>query len=147
MLDMTSVKPGSRFMFVSNGIAAQHTLAVLGVPAAEASEATTEYTGASSGAIDTDVINLFQYAFEIDPRVPGGGKVPQGKIVGDSFVISFKQPAWVEGDVIYGAEWSASMLPGTWTDIPDTGLGDEHQFALPLNTAPSAFMRLKVDRP
>jgi hypothetical protein len=79
--------------------------------------------------------------------VPGAGQVPQGKIIGDSFVISFTQPAWVEEDVIYGAEWSASMRSGTWTDIPDTGIDGEHIFSLPLSTAPKAFMRLKVDRP
>jgi len=147
MFDMSAVASGARFMFLSNGAAAQHSVALLGLPAAETG-AKTGRSGVASGAIDPDALaSLFEYAFGPDPRVPGAGQVPQGKVIDDSFVIRFMQPAWVEEDVIYGAEWSASMLPGTWTDIPDTGIDGEHIFSLPLSTAPKAFMRLKVDRP
>jgi hypothetical protein len=46
--------------------------------------------------------------------------------------------------IAYGAEWSATLLPGSWTEIPDTGTGGEHLFVLPMGDAPSLFMRLKV---
>jgi hypothetical protein len=29
---------------------------------------------------------------------------------------------------MYSAEWSPSLLPGTWTAIPDTGTGGAHLF-------------------
>jgi len=87
--------------------------------------------------------NLIKYAFGIDPAANGLGQVPQPVRKGNLLVISFTQPAGVSG-ITYGAEWSASLLPGSWTDIPDTGTGGEHIFSLPVDAVPHRFLRLKV---
>ncbi|MCX6865187.1 MAG: hypothetical protein NTV46_03020, partial [Verrucomicrobia bacterium] len=63
--------------------------------------------------------------------------------IGDNLVMRFTQPAGVTG-ITYGAEWSKTLLPDSWTDIPDTGSGTEHIFSVPAATAPRLFMRLKV---
>ncbi|MEI7911328.1 MAG: hypothetical protein WCK77_16975, partial [Verrucomicrobiota bacterium] len=55
----------------------------------------------------------------------------------------FAQPAGVTG-ITYGAEWSASLLPGTWTGVPDSGSGDQHVFSVPVGAGPRMFMRLRV---
>ena len=46
----------------------------------------------------------------------------------------FSQPAGVTG-VTYGAEWSATLLPDSWTAVPDTGTGNDHLFRLPAGHA------------
>ncbi|MEI6653550.1 MAG: hypothetical protein WCP45_02185, partial [Verrucomicrobiota bacterium] len=55
----------------------------------------------------------------------------------------FSQPAGVTG-ITYGAEWSTTLLPGSWLEVPDTGTGGEHLFNLPEDAGPQAFLRLKV---
>jgi hypothetical protein len=78
-------------------------------------------------------------------RETGAGSLPQAQRTGDELVIRFTQPATAT-DIVYGAEWSTTLLPGTWQDVPDTGSGTEHRFAIPAAGLPQAFMRLKVTR-
>jgi len=89
---------------------------------------------------------LIAYAFGLDAPGNGAQALPQGKRVGDSYVIEFTQPAGVT-NITYGAEWSTTLLPGSWTAIPDTGTDDGHIFSLPVDAAPQRFMRLKVTGP
>jgi len=58
-------------------------------------------------------------------------------------VFRFSRPSGVQG-VTYGAEWSASLLPGTWTDIPSTGTLENPEFRITTARKASLFMRLKV---
>jgi len=60
------------------------------------------------------------------------------------FVIGFNEPEGVSG-LVYGAEWSATMEAGSWSDIADGGTGGEHVFRVPLGTAPRLFVRLRVN--
>ena len=87
---------------------------------------------------------LITRAFGLDAL--DAGPLPQAQRVGDNYVIAFTQPAGVTG-ITYGAEWSANLLPGSWTDIPDSGTGDQHIFSLPVEAAPQRFIRLKVTGP
>ena len=61
-------------------------------------------------------------------------------------MIEFNQPAGVTG-ISYGAEYSTSLLPGSWLDVPDSGTGEQHIFSVPVNFNVKLFMRLKVTRP
>ena len=58
-------------------------------------------------------------------------------------VASFAQPAGVSG-VIYGAEWSPTLVGGTWTPVPDSGTGGAHVFSVPIGSNQKMFMRLLV---
>ena len=59
------------------------------------------------------------------------------------YVVAFTQPAGIT-DIDYGAEWSPTLEAGTWQEVPDTGSGNDHRFAIPVAGAPRGFMRLKV---
>jgi len=95
---------------------------------------------AASGTGQDAASALIAHAFGLGAA--GGGALPQGKLVGDSYVIEFTEPAGVTG-ITYGAEYSATLLPGSWTEVPDTGTGSAHIFSVPV-TGGSLFMRLRV---
>jgi hypothetical protein len=57
--------------------------------------------------------------------------------------LRIEPPAGISG-IVYGAEWSPDLQPGSWQDIPDTGSYGEHRFVLPTSPADRGFMRLKV---
>jgi len=83
---------------------------------------------------------LIAHAFGLD--TPGAGALPQGKLVGDNYVIEFTEPTGVTG-ITYGAEYSSTLLPGSWTEVSDSGTGAEHIFSVPLSGG-NMFMRLRV---
>jgi len=84
-------------------------------------------------------------AFGLDPLSDSAGQMPHARIEGGRLLIRFSKPDGVSG-ILYSAEWSAAMEPGSWQPVPDTGSGGEHLFAMPLSTSPQLFMRLKVER-
>ena len=63
-----------------------------------------------------------------------------------SFVISFPTPSGVSG-ITYGAEWSTTLAPLDWTNIPDTGTLPQHTFSVPISSNTRMFTRLKVTSP
>ena len=87
--------------------------------------------------------NLIDYAFGLQHDPNNTGQLPQGKLVGDNYVIDFTQPTGVTG-ITYGAECSATLLPGSWTEVPDSGSGTKHIFSVPVGTGGKLFMRLRV---
>ena len=89
--------------------------------------------------------NLLEYAFGLDPAANNTGQLPQPVVTGGNVVVRFTEPPGVAG-IIYGAQWSATLLPGSWTDVPDTGASPEHIFSVPA-IPPRVFMRLKVTVP
>jgi len=97
--------------------------------------------------VDLDGIeDLVEYAFGIDPVSNRPNPPPRPVMAGDLLVIRFTEPEGGTG-LTYGAQWSGTLQPGSWTDIPDTGSGTEHIFSVPRNTSPNLFMRLKVTGP
>ncbi|MCX6875987.1 MAG: cadherin-like beta sandwich domain-containing protein [Verrucomicrobia bacterium] len=88
---------------------------------------------------------LVEYAFGLDPLSNSAGQLPQPHMVAKRWEIRFTEPAGVTG-ITYGAQWSSSLQPGSWTDIPDTGSGAEHVFSVPADES-RVFMRLKVTAP
>jgi hypothetical protein len=103
--------------------------------------------GADTYDFDLDGLpNLLEFAFNLDPTKNSAGQIPRPQIVGSNFVVTFTQPASVSG-VTYGAEWSTSLLAGSWTAISDTGLAPQHIFSVPIGTKTRLYMRLKVTNP
>jgi alpha-tubulin suppressor-like RCC1 family protein len=125
-----------RIMAVASGAAALHNLALQAMPMVQGVTRTVT-------AADLTGADLIGYAFQLDPSRPGGAQLPEGRMVEDEYVIRFTQPARV-ADVVYGAEWSATMQPGSWQEVPDTGSSGEHRFAIPVTGASQGFIRLKV---
>ena len=106
----------------------------------------TSAGGTMTGADTTfttlsDNANLITYAFGLD--APGAGALPRGNLIGDNYVIEFTQPPGVTG-ITYGAEYSTTLLPGSWTEVPDSGTGAEHIFSVPVVADGGLFMRLRV---
>jgi len=96
--------------------------------------------------IDSDhdgIPDLIDRAFGLHLDANKAGALPLGQRIGQDYVLEFTQPAGVT-NITYGAEWSATLLPGSWTEVPDSGTGDEHIFRLPVAAHGKLFMRLKV---
>jgi alpha-tubulin suppressor-like RCC1 family protein len=127
---VSEIAPGTRVMAMAGASSSRHNLALVALPGG-ASDAT-------SAAVDHD--GLLRYAFGLEA---GDRQLPQGRVVDGEFVVRFTQPATVT-DVIYGAEWSATMQAGSWREVPDTGSGGDHRFAIPATGATRGFIRLKV---
>jgi alpha-tubulin suppressor-like RCC1 family protein len=142
-VDTSSLVAGSRVMFIASGSAALHNLAVVALPSARQKTLKNRLQTTSAGkSDDEEVFNLIEYAFGLKAGEGATGALPQAQTIGDRFVIRFTQPAGVTG-ITYGAEWSRTLLPGSWTNVPDSGTGTEHIFSIPAGT-PNLFMRLKV---
>jgi alpha-tubulin suppressor-like RCC1 family protein len=144
LVDLGGLAAGARVMLAGSGSAALHSLAVVGLPSSGAGKREVWLQGTAESDADRDGIpDLIEYAFglQLDPNA--AARMPQAQRVGDNVVMRFSQPAGVTG-ITYGAEWSATLLPGSWLDVPDTGFANEHIFSVPLGTSPSLFLRLKV---
>jgi alpha-tubulin suppressor-like RCC1 family protein len=146
-VDLSGLVAGARCMMVASGSAAQHNLAVVALPVGSA---TAHTSGLQASALTDDNHDgrpdLIGYAFGLHSDADGLGQLPQARREGDNLAIRFTQPAAVSG-IIYGAEWSPSLLPGSWIEVPDGGAGDEHLFSVPLDSGPRVFLRLKVNGP
>ena len=106
-------------------------------------------SGVAADTADPDrdgIENLAEFAFAMDPNQASAGQWPHGQIPNGDYVITFTQPAGVSG-ITYRAEWSATLEPGSWTAVPDTGVLPQHRFQLPIGTASKRFLRLKVTVP
>jgi hypothetical protein len=134
-VDFAAISAGIRVMAVAAGSAARHNLALVALPVGiQRTQAATGNTGLSAAD------ELLREAFGLD-----AGALPQPQREGADFVIRFTQPAGVAG-IRYGAEWSATLQPDSWQDVPDTGADGEHCFAIPAAGLPQGFLRLKVTR-
>ena len=143
-VDLSGLPVGARCMMLASGSAAQHNLAVFGRPPGSTPHAASGQSLAFGATGQSAASALIGRAFEVDAT--GGGALPQGRLVGNSFVISFKEPAGVSG-FTYGAEWSETLEPGSWTEVADTGISPQHTFSLPIDARTKQYMRLKVTIP
>lgn len=110
---------------------------------------TTENTGNAADAFDFDkdgLANLIEFAFGLNPTQNSAGLLPQPQNAGATMVTAFDQPAGITG-ITYTAEKSATLLPGSWTPIADTGAGSQHIFSVPVIPGEKMFVRLKVTNP
>jgi M6 family metalloprotease-like protein len=103
--------------------------------------------GADSNDYDHDgVSNLLEFAFGLAPTRNSSRLLPQWQKSGANYSVTFTQPDGVTG-ITYGAEWSSSLLPGSWAAISDTGVAPQHTFSLGAGADPKLFLRLKVTVP
>jgi hypothetical protein len=58
---------------------------------------------------------------------PASNRLPEFRKNGDWLIATYTAPDGRE-NLIYSAEWSTTLQPGTWTEIPDTGSGNTHVF-------------------
>ena len=125
------------------GASSLHSLAV--VATAESQERDLAVEDPMGDPDQDGLPNLVEYAFGLDSHANSAGMLPEGRLSNGELVIRFTQPTGVAG-VIYGAEWSETMVDGSWRAVPDSGAGGEHCFAIPVDGKGKAFMRLKVTR-
>ena len=92
------------------------------------------------------LVNLVEFSFGLNPVQPSAGQLPQPILSGGYFTYSFNQPGSVSG-VTYGAEWSATLATGSWTNIPDTGTAQQHIFSISVGVGGRKFVRLKLTGP
>jgi thiol-disulfide isomerase/thioredoxin/subtilisin-like proprotein convertase family protein len=103
--------------------------------------------GEDSKDPDKDGIpNLLEFAFGTDPKQGSSRLLPEPHTAGGNLLISFTQPADGSG-VLYGAEWSPTLLPGSWLPVADTGTSPQHTFSVPVGSNTKLYMRLKVTAP
>ena len=103
--------------------------------------------GADLNDFDKDGLpNLIEFAFGLNPKQDSAGLLPRPQRIGSDLRVSFSQPVGVSG-ITYGAEWSPSLLLGSWTAIADTGTPPQHSFRVPIGGDTKLFMRMKVTNP
>ena len=103
--------------------------------------------GADLNDFDKDGIpNLLEFALGLNPKQNSAALLPQPHLSGANLVLSFTQPAGVSG-ITYGAEWSQTLLPGSWTAMTDAGSQLQHLFSVPISGKTTLFMRFKVTNP
>lgn len=105
-------------------------------------------TWATMNGVSTDPTasggkNLIAFAFG---TLPSSLQLPQGHRIGNNFTVSFTQPANVSG-IIYAAEWSATLMAGSWMPVSDTGSAGTHTFSVPVDGNQRMFIRFKVSMP
>ena len=154
-----SLAPGDRIVRVCSGSYADHNpmLVASAIPPVLSALETWRLThfndssnsgdGADPNDFDHDgIVNLIEYAFGLHPKQNSAGQLPQALRTGGNWVINFTEPAGVSG-VTYGAEASATLQPGSWISLSDTGIPPQHTFSVPLGTNETHFLRLKVTSP
>jgi fibronectin type 3 domain-containing protein len=77
-----------------------------------------------------------------NPATAQPSQLPQLVRANDSHRFDFTEPEGVSG-IVYGAEWSATLAPGSWQPLPDLGTGTRHVFEAPSNEN-RVFMRLAL---
>jgi peptidoglycan hydrolase-like protein with peptidoglycan-binding domain len=102
-------------------------------------------SGAGANDFDPDhdgLPNLIEFAFGLDPGVPAVGPLPSWSLHAGQYTTFFATPAGI-GGVVFSAEWSTTLAPGSWTVIPDAGSGGQHVFSVSA-AADRMFFRLTV---
>lgn len=103
--------------------------------------------GADENDYDKDgIVNLIEFAFGLNPKQSSAGQLPMAERLGEQFTIRFTPPAGI-ADVLYGAEWSSTLQPGSWQPVTNTGALPEHVFSVSATDRPQVFLRLKATSP
>ena len=89
------------------------------------------------------IVNIVEFGFGLNPRLPGPPQIPQWQKIGGNYVVNFSTPGGVSG-MSNGAEWSTTLSSGSWHEIPDTGIAPQHSFILPIGSNPRLFWRFAI---
>jgi len=96
----------------------------------------------------TGIPNLLAFAFlgpNQDPARARVSQLPVWRKSGTNYIYEFSEPDGV-GLITYTAEFSTTMAPGSWTNIPDTGFKTDHFFQVSAVGRSNLFLRLRVQR-
>jgi hypothetical protein len=113
---------------------------------------TTSNSGDAADNADpyhTGIPNLLVFGFlgpNQNPALAIFSQLPQVQWNDGNCLYSFTEPPGVCG-ITYGAEWSQTLLSGSWNAVTDTGISPQHSFSVPKGTKTKLFMRLKVTSP
>jgi fibronectin type 3 domain-containing protein len=77
-----------------------------------------------------------------NPATAQPSQLPQLVSENNAHRFDFTEPSGVSG-ISYGADWSATLAPGSWLPLPDLGSGTRHVFEAPSNES-RVFMRIVV---
>jgi uncharacterized delta-60 repeat protein len=88
--------------------------------------------------------NLMEFALDLNPRKSSAGQLPAWTLENGACLVEFQKPAGVDG-VTYAAEWSETMVDGTWQAAEDLSVGSVLRFRVPTAGRSNLFVRLKVD--
>ena len=106
----------------------------------------TDNIGSAADTTDFDndgLVNLIEFAFGLNPTNPASVNLPPLLENGSELSLAFITPAGVSG-ITYGAESSTTLLPGSWTAIPDTGIAPQHRFIVPTTGQKKAYLRFII---
>lgn len=107
---------------------------------------TDRNSGDAANTFDFDrdgLINLMEFAFGLDPTDPNSRQLPSAQLEESALCLSFTAPPGTTG-VTYTAEWSTSLVPGSWTPLQDLGAGDLHKFRVPVIGRPELWVRWRI---
>jgi hypothetical protein len=148
-LGLSATPAGSRAMQEASGPAAYHGVVVVGIPASRL--VTTSNAALAARAIGDDIdsdndgiADVIELAFGLDLGSDSSGKVPVPMWEGGRYGFRFATPGGVSG-FLYGAEWSTTLEPDSWHEIPDTGTGGHHKFMILAPDSPRLFLRIKAE--
>ncbi|MFD0894047.1 choice-of-anchor D domain-containing protein [Luteolibacter ambystomatis] len=100
--------------------------------------------GADLADPDNDGLeNLLEFALGLNPTSGASQQLPQPLTAGGNLTLSFTEPTGIDG-IIYGAEYTSNLSPGSWLPVADTGTGGNHIFSVPMAGNPGLFIRLVV---
>ena len=105
---------------------------------------TMSNTGTAANDYDYDgdgIVNLAEYAFGLNPKVPDRHLLPLPSYNGSTMIASFTTPAGIY-DIIYAAEVSTNLQ--NWSPIANSGGANLHTFVSPITPGGKNWMRLRV---
>lgn len=157
---VTGLLPGMSYSFkayATNALGTTHTAVASFTTLTQAQGwrqthfGTTANDGSAADDADHDndgLPNLIEYAFGLNPTLGGSRLLPSPQHGGGALILTFIEPAGVTGSgLIYGARWSASLQPGSWIPVPDTGSGTTHIFSVPTGGQSRGFLQMMVTPP
>lgn len=100
-----------------------------------------------TGGFDADhdkdgIANGVEYAFQLNPtQSTSSSTLPQAIKGANTLSFSYSQPGGVSG-ITYGAQSSEDLV--NWTDVTDTGSGNNHVFSVSTTNKNKVFLRHKI---
>lgn len=112
-------------------------------------------SGDAASPANDGVANLLKYAFGMNPNTNSRTGLPIGgraMVNGTDCLTLIYRANDVATDISYHPEWSADLSAWSNTGLTEQGLSDDGAIkqiraAVPLNSAPKLFMRLRITRP
>lgn len=130
------------------GYGAMKTVTIT-APAGYSTWIATNYPAVTGGFnLDHDkdgIPNGVEYAFQLNPTLSNpGSSLPQVVKGVNTLTLSYTQSASVSG-ITYGAQTSVNLV--NWTNVTDTGSGNNHVFTVSTTGKPKVFLRHKIVLP